>query len=104
MLEENSLRPEAQIINFKAVLKKTNELTSVFIPEITIAPGSVVEGILNTSSNFVSLKVKSKSIEVTPVVFKILMSMGSLTLQILALLVRLEKSSSMIASVLSKLL
>lgn len=70
LLEENSVRPVAQIVNFKAVLKETKELTSLFVPKLSIAPGSVVEGVVNTSSNFLSLKMKSKSIELTPLVFK----------------------------------
>jgi TamB, inner membrane protein subunit of TAM complex len=70
LLEENSVRPVAQIINFKAVLKETKELTSLFLPELSIAPGSAVEGVINTATNFLSLKVKSKSFEFTPVVFE----------------------------------
>lgn len=70
LLEENSVRPVAQIINFKAVLKETKELTSLFAPNLFIAPGSVVEGVVNTSTNFLSLKMKSESIELTPFIFK----------------------------------
>jgi hypothetical protein len=69
LLEENSVRPVDQVINFKAVLKETKELTSLFLPEFSIAPGSAVEGLINTSTSFLSLKVKSKSFEVAPVVF-----------------------------------
>ncbi|MBK7963890.1 MAG: translocation/assembly module TamB domain-containing protein [Bacteroidetes bacterium] len=70
LLEENSVRPVAQNINFKATLKETKELTTLFVPELSIAPGSVIEGVLNTSSNFLSLKVKSKSFEIFPVTFE----------------------------------
>ena len=69
LLEENSVRPVAQVINFKGVLKKTDEITQLFIPELTVAPGTTLEGLINTTLNQVSLKVKSKSFDFVPLKF-----------------------------------
>lgn len=69
LLEENSVRPVAQTINFKAVLKKTDEITQLFIPELTVAQGTTLEGTINSTLNQVSLKVKSESFDFVPLKF-----------------------------------
>lgn len=69
LLEENSVRPVAQIIDFKGILKKTDQLTAIFVPELSVAPGSGVEGRINSSLNQFSLKVKSTEIDWFPVKF-----------------------------------
>ena len=69
LLEENSVRPVAQSINFKAVLKKTDEITQLFIPELTVAPGTTLEGTINSTLNQVSIKVESESFDYEPLQF-----------------------------------
>jgi len=69
LLEENSVRPVNQVLNFKVELKKTDELAAVFSPSLTLAPGTVLEGYFNTSINQMAIKMKSSSFEISPVKF-----------------------------------
>ena len=68
LVEQSSVRPVNQVFNFKATLKKTSEVTAMFLPELSVSDGTVVEGTVNTTQNNISLMMKSQQIGFDPIV------------------------------------
>lgn len=69
LTESNSNRPVNQEFTFKGELKRTNQLTKVFVPEIDFTRGTVFEGKINTNQNLLSVLVQAPKFKVEPVTF-----------------------------------
>ncbi|MBL7924297.1 MAG: translocation/assembly module TamB domain-containing protein [Bacteroidia bacterium] len=70
LLERDSRRPVSQQFSFKAELKKTDGVLDVFLPQLGIEKGTVVEGTINTDMNDMSLRLRSAGVDIRPVRLK----------------------------------
>lgn len=69
LFEPESKRTHSQDFNFSLLLKNTESLTAVFLPELVVARGTSLDGRINTDLNEVDLHVNSSAIVYDGVAF-----------------------------------
>ncbi len=68
--KENQKIPLAQNFEYSFLFKKTDAVTRLFIPQLTIAPKTLIEGDFNSSENHFNLKGNSSKLTIYDYVIK----------------------------------